>query len=318
MFNAKVGDDVFQEDESINQLQEFSAEMFGKEAALFCPSGTMTNQIAVNVHTQPGDEVICSSLCHIYNYEGAGVARNSGAQVKLVNHPDGLIHAADLADKINPADSHYANTSLVCIEDTVNKAGGVCYELDNIKEIKKTCSELGLKLHLDGARVFNSLVESDYDYKEYGAQFDSISICLSKGLGAPSGSLLIGSEEFIKKSHRVRKVMGGGMRQAGYIAEAGLFALQNNITSLKEDHSRAIQIAKSLENCNAVSQVKHPETNIIIFDVKEDFGVDKFLAILDSKNVKALPFSRTKVRFVTHLQITDDDVKTIDQLLKSF
>lgn len=317
MFQAKVGDDVFQEDESINELQEYSAELFGKEAALFCPSGTMTNQIAVNVHTQPGDEVICSSLCHIYNYEGAGVARNSGAQVKLVNHKNGIIHAQDVQDKINPADSHYANTSLVCLEDTVNKAGGVCYDLETIKSVREVCNEHSLKLHLDGARVFNSLVESNYNYKTYGQQFDSISICLSKGLGAPSGSLLIGSKEFIAKAHRVRKVMGGGMRQAGYIAAAGLYALQNNIARLKEDHSRAKEIATILDSCSAVSAVTQPETNIVIFDVKEAYGVDQFLSQLNSKGIVALPFSKTKVRFVTHMHITDKDISELDQVLKS-
>ena len=317
MFNARVGDDVFEEDLSINELQSFSANLFGLEAGLFCPSGTMTNQIAVNVLTQPGDELICSDLCHIYNYEGAGVARTSGVQVKLVSNSNGILSANDVLDKINPEDSHYANTSLVCLEDTVNKAGGVCYDLNTIKEIKDVCTSNGLRLHLDGARVFNSLVESNYDYKEYGSHFDSISICLSKGLGSPTGSVLLGSKEFIKKAHRVRKVLGGGMRQAGYLAEAGLYALKNNVDRLKEDHKRASKIASLLEKCAAVEAVKTPQTNIVVFDVNSTMGSDKFVDLLADKGVMALPFSKSKVRFVTHLHITDSDLDSLESILNS-
>ncbi|MFK7757949.1 MAG: low specificity L-threonine aldolase [Flavobacteriales bacterium] len=316
MFSAKVGDDVFQEDEGINELQEYSASLFGHEAGLFCPSGTMTNQIAVNVHTQPGDELICSDLCHIYNYEGGGVARNSGVQVKLVSHPKGLIYASDIAYKVNPPDSHYANTSLVSLEDTVNKAGGVCYDLKEIKRIKTECATHGLSLHLDGARVFNALVESGEDLLDYGSQFDSISICLSKGLGSPSGSVLLGSKEFISKAHRVRKAMGGGMRQAGYFAAAGTFALKHQVKRLKEDHQRARQIATLLEKTAHVTAVTPPETNIIIFDVDEAYGVEPFLAQLRAKGVYALPFSKTKIRFVTHLHITDSDAAELEKILK--
>ncbi len=316
MFNAQVGDDVFQEDESINKLQRKAAEMFGYEAGLFCPSGTMTNQIAVNVHTQPGDEIICSELCHIYNYEGAGVARNSGAQVKLIRHPKGFISAQDVENSINPADSHYARTSLVCLEDTVNKAGGIVYNPDNIQEVSEVCKTLGLKLHLDGARVFNALVENDMDYKEYGSYFDSMSICLSKGLGSPSGSVLVGSKEFIKEAHRTRKAMGGGMRQAGFIAEAGTYALQNNINRLRDDHAMAKKLAEILKNCAQVESVIQPETNIVIFDVKTSYGVDKFLAHLNEHNIKALPFSKTKIRFVTHMHIASNDIDEVNSCLE--
>lgn len=317
MFTAEVGDDVFQEDPSINYLQEYGAQLFGHEAALFCPSGTMTNQIAVNVHTQPGDEIICSELCHIYNYEGGGVARNSGVQVKLTNDARGLLTKQEVLDRINPADSHYANTSLVCLEDTVNKAGGVCYELSEIKKIKSACSENNLKLHLDGARVFNSLVNTGYDYHEYGSQFDTMSVCLSKGLGAPSGSLLIGSKKFIQKAHRVRKSMGGGMRQAGIIAAGGLFGLKNNIERLTSDHVRASSIAAILRKTKYVTSVISPETNIVIFNVEDSYGVDKFLDHLSKHDVKALPFSKSEIRFVTHLHISDNDIDKLEDVLSN-
>lgn len=318
MFNAKVGDDVFQEDESINELQELSAQMFGFEAGLFCPSGTMTNQIAVNNHTTPGDEVICSNLCHIYNYEGGGVARNSGAQVKLISHPKGLINSSDVTDNVNPPDSHYANTSLVCLEDTVNKAGGIKYDLAEIKKIRKVCTDNNLNLHLDGARVFNSLVETESDYIDYGNQFDSISICLSKGLGSPSGSVLLGSKSFINKAHRARKAFGGGMRQAGFIAAAGTYALQNNISRLKDDHQTAKNIATLLKSTNHVTSVTPPETNIVIFDVDPAYGLDTFLNKLKANDIHALPFSKTKIRFVTHLHITNDHINDLEKCLKSF
>jgi threonine aldolase len=317
MFSAKVGDDVFQEDESINNLQQLAAKMFGFEAGLFCPSGTMTNQIAVNIHTTPGDEVICSSLCHIYNYEGGGVARNSGAQVKLISHPKGLISASDITDNINPSDAHYANTSLVCLEDTINKAGGIKYDLTEIKKIREVCTHQKLNLHLDGARVFNSLVETESNYLDYGSQFDSISICLSKGLGSPSGSVLLGSNSFIKKAHRARKAFGGGMRQAGFIAAAGTYALQNNIPRLKDDHHTAKAIATLLKETNHVTSVTLPETNIVIFDIDPAFGIDAFLNKLKINNIHALPFSKTKIRFVTHLHITDNDVNDLEKCLKS-
>ncbi len=315
MFKAKVGDDVFQEDESINELQSYAASLFGFEAGLFCPSGTMTNQIAVNVHTQPGDEVICSNLCHIYNYEGGGIARNSGVQVKLIAHPKGLINSSDVLDNINPPDSHYANTSLVCLEDTVNKAGGIKYDLKDIKDIKRTCIENHLKLHLDGARVFNSLVETKADKQEYGSNFDSISICLSKGLGSPSGSVLLGSESFIKAAHRVRKAMGGGMRQAGFIAAAGTYALQNNIERLKEDHQIVNSISELLKRAKHIVKITPPETNILIFDVDPDFGVAAFLEHLTKFNILAMPFSKTKIRFVTHMHIDQNDINKIEDCL---
>jgi len=317
MWSAEVGDDVFKEDRSINELEELAASLFGKEAGLFCPSGTMTNQIAVNVHTQPGDEMICSDLCHIYNYEGAGVARNSGVQVKLVTNERGMLTEHDVLNRINPPDSHYANTSLVALEDTVNKAGGLVYDFDEIMAISKRCKAEKLKLHLDGARVFNSLVETGVNSEDYGSAFDSISVCLSKGLGSPSGSVLLGNKEFISKAHRVRKSMGGGMRQAGYIAAAGTYALKNNVERLKEDHKRAKSIAGFLRTHPSVTQVVEPETNIILFKVNEKIGSSKFIAAIEKQGLAALPFSKNEVRFVTHLHITDNELDSISRALKN-
>ncbi|HSN07528.1 MAG TPA: GntG family PLP-dependent aldolase, partial [Hanamia sp.] len=229
MFTAKVGDDVFNEDPTVNQLQIMLAEKFGMEEGLFCPSGTMSNQIAIKCHTQPGDEVICDKLSHVYIYEGGGIAFNSGCQVKPLEGNFGRINAVQVAEAINPNDIHKAKTQLVSLENTANRGGGSCYEFSDIRQIKQVCLENNLKLHLDGARLFNAIVAKEEDPKEYGHIFDSISICLSKGLGAPVGSVLLGSKEFINKARRVRKVFGGGMRQAGYLAAAGIFALENNI-----------------------------------------------------------------------------------------
>ena len=230
MFKADVGDDVFCEDSTVNKLESLAAEMFGMEAALFCPSGTMTNQIAIKCHTQPGDEVICDKLSHVYVYEGGGIAFNSGCQVKLIEGDRGRINAEQVLNAINPEDVHKPVSRLVSLENTANRGGGSCYELDDIKQIREICLQHNLKLHLDGARLFNAIVEKQESPKSYGEIFDSISVCLSKGLGAPVGSVLIGNSELIRKARRVRKVFGGGMRQAGYIAAAGVFALQNNIS----------------------------------------------------------------------------------------
>ncbi|MFM8962662.1 MAG: threonine aldolase family protein, partial [Sphingomonadales bacterium] len=238
--NAEVGDDVFKEDPTVLELEAYGAQLFGKEAALFCSSGTQTNQIAINVHVQPGGEVICHEESHIYKYEGGGIAKNSGASVRLLPGDRGRINAASIANWMNPShDVHFPLTQLVSIEDTANRGGGAVYEVDQIAQISQLCKELNLPLHLDGARVFNALAVNGLDPANYGAFYDSISICLSKGLGAPVGSLLLGSAAFIEKARRVRKVFGGGMRQAGMIAAGGLYALQNNVQRLHIDHQHA-------------------------------------------------------------------------------
>lgn len=317
MFQAKVGDDVFGEDPSINELESLAAEMFAMEAAVFCPSGTMTNQIAIKCHTQPGDEVICDASSHIYQYEGGGIAFNSGASVKLINGDRGRITAQQVSENINADDVHKAHTSLVSLENTSNRGGGSCYELDEIEKIRKVCDENNFMLHLDGARLFNALVEKNQTPKEFGRLFHSISICLSKSLGCPVGSLLLGKKDFIKKARRVRKVFGGGMRQAGYLAAAGIYALQNNVERLNQDHDHAKQIAEALNKKDFVSEIMPVETNIIIFSLKQPWTSQKLVHKLSESNILGHPISSTQVRLVTHLDVSAEMVeKTIDVINK--
>jgi threonine aldolase len=317
MFQAKVGDDVFGEDPSINELESFAAEMFGMEASVFCPSGTMTNQIAIKCHTQPGDEVVCDVSSHVYQYEGGGIASNSGSSVKLLHGDRGRITAQQVLENINADDVHKPHTSLVSLENTSNRGGGSCYEIDEIKKIRQVCNENNLKLHLDGARLFNALVEKKQTPKEYGQLFDSLSVCLSKSLGCPIGSLLLGKKDFIKKARRVRKVFGGGMRQAGYLAAAGIYALKNNIERLKQDHDHAKQIAEALKKKDFVGEIFPVETNIIIFEVKQPWTAPGFVEKLKEFDILGHPISPTQVRLVTHLDVTPEMVeKTIDIINK--
>jgi threonine aldolase len=318
MMHAKVGDDVFGEDPSINELQTKAANLFGMEAAIFCPSGTMTNQIGIKCHTQPGDEVICDKLSHIYQYEGGGIAFNSGCSIKLLDGDRGRITAEMVAASINNRnDAHKAYSSLVSLENTANRGGGSCYDFEEFYRIKKVCEENNLKLHLDGARLFNAIVAKNESPKDYGKIFDSISVCLSKGLGAPVGSVLIGTKEFIAKAKRIRKVFGGGMRQAGYLAAAGIFALDNNIKRLEEDHQHAKFIAEALCAKDFIGEVLPVETNIIIFEVKGKFTPQKFAAKMKEENILMIAISSTQVRIVTHLDITPAMVeKTIDVINK--
>jgi threonine aldolase len=308
MMNAKVGDDVFGEDPSINELESLAADMFNMEAAIFCPSGTMTNQIAVKCHTQPGDEVLSDDNSHVYMYEGGGIAFNSGASVRLLQGDRGRINAEQVQTAINPDDPHRAHTSLVCLENTSNRGGGSCYDFEEIKRIKKVCIENNLKLHLDGARLFNALVEKNETPKQYGETFDSISICLSKSLGCPVGSLLIGKKDFIKKARRVRKVFGGGMRQAGFLAGAGIYALKNHINRLPEDHDRAKQIGASIAKKDFVKMVLPVETNIIIFELKDGMKAPEFVSKLKERNILGYAISPNRVRLVVHLDITKEMV----------
>lgn len=315
MHNANVGDDVFGEDDSINALEKYAAEMFGMEAAVFCPSGTMTNQIAIKVHTQPGDEVICERLSHVYQYEGGGIAFNSGCSVNLIDGDRGRITVNDVLQAINANDVHKANSSLVCLENTSNRGGGSCYDFDEIVAIKKVCQANNLMLHLDGARLFNALIAKPETALKYGETFDSISICLSKGLGAPVGSLLLGSKPFIAKARRIRKVFGGGMRQAGFLAAAGLYALQHNIERLKIDHQQAQLIESTLKTLDYVDEIKPVETNIIIFSCKGKFTSNQLVEVLKQHQILAYAISPTQVRLVVHLDISEQMVeKTIDVL----
>jgi threonine aldolase len=318
MFSAPVGDDVFGEDPSINELEKLAADMFGMEAALFCPSGTMTNQIAIKCHTQPGDEVICDVNSHIYQYEGGGIAFNSGASVKLIYGDKGRINASLVKESINADDVHKARTTLVSLENTSNRGGGSCYQLDDIKDIRQVCDENGLMLHLDGARLFNALVAKGQSAKDYGQLFHSISICLSKSLGCPVGSLLLGSREFIKKARRIRKVFGGGMRQAGYLAAAGIYALNNHIDRLQEDHKHAKMLAEALQKKDIVEEVYPVETNIIIFKLKPGLTPVALVEKMKQKDIYWYAISPTQVRIVVHLDITpemiDKTIEAINQL----
>ena len=309
MFRAKVGDDVFSEDPTVNELEALAAELFGMEAALFCPSGTMTNQIAIKCHTQPGDEIICDKLSHVYIYEGGGIAFNSGCQARPVEGNRGRITAQQVTTSINDTDYHKPRTKLVSLENTANRGGGSCYEMSDIQLIKQVCLHNDLSLHLDGARLFNAIVEHKQQPEEYGKIFDSISICLSKGLGAPVGSLLISNKDFITKARRVRKVFGGGMRQAGYLAAAGIFALENNVDRLQTDHTHAKQIAEALLKKSFTGRMMPVETNIIIFEVQETYTAQSLADAFKENNILVMAISKTQIRMVLHLDVTETMVK---------
>lgn len=318
MFNAPVGDDVFSEDPTVNELQEFAAAYFGKEAALFCSSGTQTNQIAINVHVRPGGEVICHEESHIYKYEGGGIAKNSGASVRLLQGDRGRLTVDEIAKWINnPEDVHFPLTQLVSLEDTANRGGGAIYDFEEIKKIKAFCVANNLPLHLDGARVMNALVETGIDPKEYAAQFDSISICLSKGLGAPVGSVLVGTKEFIKQARRVRKVFGGGMRQAGIIAAGGLYALKNNVHRLKIDHEHARKLEATLNQLDWVESVLPVQTNIVVTILKDPNQREAIIERLAERNVRIMPFGPGMLRMVTHLDISSEQIEETCTVLKS-
>ena len=309
MFSAEVGDDVFEEDYTVKTLEEKTARMFGYEAGLFCTSGTMTNQIAINVHVNQGDEVICDALSHVYLYEGGGIAANSSASVNLLHGNRGRLSAEQISEAIHEDNVHYPISRLVSLENTVNKGGGCYYQLSEIQKIKAICKEKNMALHLDGARLFNALVETQESPLEYGKAFDSISICLSKGLGIPVGSVLLGTSEFIKKARKVRKRWGGGWRQAGYLAAAGIYALENNIERLKDDHFRAREIGKIMEGISEVEEIYPVDTNIVIFRINDKILVSDYVQKLNEKGIKASPFGKHLVRFVTHLDFTDEHLE---------
>ena len=317
MMSAKVGDDVFGEDPTVLKLEEKAAEMLGMEAAIYCPSGTMTNQIGIHILSNPYEEVICYSGAHIYRYEGGGVAGTSGLSFRFLEGDRGRLNAREIEAQINPDDIHYPKTSIIELENTVNKGGGCYYTLDQIRSIHKVAVKHGLKMHLDGARLFNALVETGEKPSDYNQYFDTISICLSKGLGAPIGSLLVGSQQLINKARRVRKFMGGGMRQAGYIAAAGLYALENHIDRLKEDHQRAKALEEALNNCTLVESVMPADTNIVIFRLKEGLKVSDTLEKLKEKGILAVGFGARDIRLVTHLDFGDDQLEQAIAIIKT-
>lgn len=318
MMAARVGDDVFHEDPTVNALEEKAAALFGHQKALFCPSGTMTNQIAIKVHTEPLDEVICDELSHIYRAEVGGYAFNSGIAVQLIAGKFGKITAEQVNNAIKPENDWLPKSSLVVLENTTNIGGGNYYHLKEIEPIRQLCSEKGLALHLDGARIFNALVETGDSTLAIGAQFDSISICLSKGLGAPVGSLLIGNESFVKKARRVRKAMGGGMRQAGYLAAAGIYALENHVERLRIDHFHAKMLGEAIGRNKAFENLRPIMTNIVIFDVRSPRNAESLLKYLKDREIVASAFGPSTVRLVTHLDVTADMIARAMEVLEQF
>ena len=302
MFQANVGDDVYKQDPTVNALQKRVAEMFGMEDALFFPSGTMANQTAIKLHTQPGEQLIADKWAHVFNYEGGGVSFNSGVSCCLLDGDRGMISAEQVENAINnPEFYHSPLTSLVCVENTTNKGGGACYEIEDLQKIKAVCDRHGLKFHLDGARIWNAMVVKNQKPTDFGAIFDTISVCLSKGFGAPVGSLLLSDAATIKRALRIRKIFGGGMRQIGYLAAAGTFALDHNISKLAEDHRRAKEIGAVLSKLSWVEKVEPIETNILIFTVKNNLNENIVIDKLKERNILISSMGHGKLRIVTHL-----------------
>lgn len=302
MFQAQVGDDVYKQDPTVIALENMVAQIFGMEAALFFPSGTMANQTAIKLHTQPGEQIIADKYAHVYNYEGGGASFNSGVSFSLLDGDRGMITAEQVAGAINnPEFYHSPLTSLVCVENTTNKGGGACYDFEEFKRIRKVCDENNLKFHMDGARIWNALVHKKENPNEYGKVFDTISVCLSKGLGAPIGSLLISDKATIKRALRIRKILGGGMRQVGYLAAAGIFAIQNNVNRLVDDHRRAKELGAVLEKLPWIEKVEPVETNILIFSLKIGFDENLLIEKLKQKSIFISSMGPGKLRIVTHL-----------------
>ena len=314
MFNAPVGDDIFDDDPTVNALQAKVAKLFDVEDALFCTSGTMTNQIAINVHTQPGDEIICHKYAHIYNYEGGGIMFNSGCSVKMTGSNSGLLTLDEVKPLLNPDDIHFPRTRMLEVENTSNKGGGTCYDFAALVQMGEWVKANNLVYHLDGARLFNAMIAKGESPEQYGVLFDSISICLSKGLGCPVGSLLLGTRAFIKEAKRVRKKLGGGWRQAGYLAAAGIYALDHHVTRLKEDHERARILAEALRNETYVSHVVYPETNIVIFHVEDG---DEIIEKLKNNNVAIAAMAPNMLRMVTHLDFDDEQLEQTLKVIKN-
>lgn len=319
MMNAEVGDDVFKSDPTVIALQEKAAALFGMEDALFFPSGTMANQTAIKLHTQPGDKLFCDKWSHVYNYEGGGAAFNSGVSCKLIDGDRGMFTAEQLkVASAGRADIHVPYSRLVCVENTTNKGGGACWDFEELKKIRQVCLDQNLDYHLDGARLFNALVAKNETPKQYGELFDTISICLSKGLGAPVGSILLGSKTHIAKALRIRKLFGGAMRQVGFLAAAGIYALDNNIERLADDHKKAKDIEQLLNSLSYIKKVEPVETNIIIFYVKDHLNAEDFISKMEEKNILLTPMGDGKIRIVTHLDFSDQMLEKLLYELKIF
>jgi threonine aldolase len=318
MMSAKVGDDVFGADPTVIELQEKMAALFGKEASLFFPSGTMANQAAIKIHTQPAEQMICDKWAHVYNFEGGGAAFNSGVSCHLIDGDRGMFLAEQVKFSINdPENYHIPITSMVAVENTTNKGGGACWDFTELQKIRKICDENKLAYHLDGARLFNALIAKNETPKHYGDLFDTISICLSKGLGAPIGSVLLGTKDQIKKAVRIRKLYGGAMRQVGYLAAAGIYALDHHVERLEEDHKRAKKIGEALLESNLIKEVEPIETNIIIFYVNDQVNENEFVKALESKNILISSMGEGKLRMVTHLDFTQEMLGTVIEEIKN-
>ncbi len=319
IMSAKTGDDVFREDPTAKKLEEKMAVLFGMDEALYFPTGSMSNQAAIKLHTQPGEQLICDSWAHIYNYEAGGAAFNSGVSCKLINGNRGMINAEQVESSINPPDFYHSPlTSLVCLENTTNKGGGACYDFDEIVNIKKVCDKHDLGLHLDGARLMNAIVAKKEDPKEYGKIFDSISICLSKGLGAPLGTVLLGNKDLMRNAVRIRKIFGGAMRQIGFMAAAGLYGIEHLVDRMAEDHKKASEIAKVLEQQEYIKRVEKTETNIVIFYLNEIVTEDKYLSDMHKKNVKISNMGQGKLRIVTHYDYTQEMHEIFLEILNTY
>ena len=318
MIAAKVGDDVFKEDPTLNKLEQRVAKLFGKQSGLFFPSGTMSNQVAIKIHTQPGDQLICDHYSHIYHYEGGGVSFNSGVSCRLVEGNRGLLNKNQIEEVINPPDFYHSPpTTLVSLENTTNKGGGACYNLETLKSISLLCKEKNISIHLDGARIWNAMVATNTKAIDYGSLFDTISVCFSKGLGCPIGSMLLGSSETIKKAIRFRKVLGGGMRQVGYIAAAANYALDNNIKDLVNDHEKARELGEVLKSLDYVELVQPIETNIIIFSLKPKYDENNFIKILEINNIRLIQLGKGKIRMVTHRNYNSEQHKYTMKILSN-
>jgi threonine aldolase len=319
MMSAEVGDDVFKSDPTVTALQKKTAALFGMEDALFFPSGTMANQTAIKLHTQPGDKLFCDKWSHVYNYEGGGAAFNSGVSCKLIDGDRGMFTAEQLkVASAGRADIHVPYSRLVCVENTTNKGGGACWDFEELKKIRQVCLDQNLDYHLDGARLFNALVAKNETPKQYGELFDTISICLSKGLGAPVGSILLGSKTHIAKALRIRKLFGGAMRQVGFLAAAGIYALDNNIERLADDHKKAKDIEQLLNSLSYIKKVEPVETNIIIFYVEDHLNAEDFISKMEEKNILLTPMGDGKIRIVTHLDFSDQMLEKLLYELKRF
>ncbi|SFI92702.1 threonine aldolase family protein [Olleya namhaensis] len=318
MMRANVGDDVYKEDETINALESKVADMFGKSHAMFFPTGTMANQTALKLHTNPGDQVICDKYAHIYNYEGGGASFNSGISCNLLDGSRGMFTAQQVIEAINPPEFYHSPlTTLVEIENTTNKGGGACWDFQEVLKVKQVCKDHNLGFHLDGARLWNALVEKKETTQQYGDAFDTISVCLSKGLGCPIGSVLVGDEQIMKKALRIRKILGGGMRQGGFLAAAGLYALDNNIERLLEDHKKARELGDALLKSSFVKKVEPVETNIVIFELNEKYSENQFIELFSAKNIKLIGMGSNKLRLVTHLDYFDNQHDRVLEIINN-